>query len=59
MPLYGDMGYKEQVWLFDGKMDSSSLLVIIKSWMEEKGIQQSDWIVFIWSMKALINGNVR
>lgn len=53
------MGCKEQLWLFDGKMDSSSLLVIVERWMEEKGIQQSDCIVFIWNMKALINGNAK
>lgn len=50
------MGCKEQLWLFDGKMDNSSLLDIVENWMEEKGIWQSDWIVFIWNMKADING---
>lgn len=57
--LYGDIGCKVQLWLFDGEIDSSSLLVILESWMEEKGIKRSDWVVFIWNMKTLINGNAK
>lgn len=57
--LHGDISCKVQLWLFDGEIDSSSLLDILESWMEEKGIQWSDGVVFIWNMKTLINGNAK
>lgn len=35
LSLYGDMSCKVQLWLFDGKINNSLLLIILESWMKK------------------------